>query len=856
MDIPDTGKTKNKSVRQPVLLGLFAGTAVGAGYLLASVPNVELMSLIIALSGAVLGPVAGPACGALAGAVFSLGNPFGPPPPILLLAQVFGQSFVGLMGWVCGRQILRLAPSSGSINGWLWAATAAVSGTLFYEILTNLAIVFMFEDASLKVILIGAIPYSLIHLGVNTLLFVLFFPLLVRRLGHCAEAPLVGHSAVLVLMLGFGTLLASPSVASGQPAPADSTSAAVADSLPALPNLPEAPLGPNGWKRPLWNPFSSSMVGWLDKRTSWIPVVDGGLGATTIILGEASTSPFPTTLRDGIPQGTGHRVTDDPQMVSNQGLVFVQQKMGRDWAGGTDGMLNLGTDEKDMTKAVSFYRGVKGPHETYMRGISLLTPKTAWRLGFEFDESIDHEGYNYSDFLPDDVFFDGNEFRGHSSIRRSRTRLIRHLDEDNSLSLEYSTSRKTKDDLPVLGVEHQEIWSDGAAVTARSRKEDWVFRSSLFWNSRTAEWGDRPVGTAPASNLRKLESGREGMVIDLIHVPRDTNQALPEFQKDDGLRNEDFQGPGTGFRLLVKHWDVHDNGVSWDDQPSTASSGDGTEARLAARTGIGVGSARLNFGVFGDYQDRAGVRPGGFVALQQAPHKAWWKLVLESGGRAPRSDELLTPLTHVVANGEYQLLPNTELKHENTLRGNLLLNFNMLGFDFALDASARRLRDGITWIADPGETNVGHWQNKLDMNSTKLTASVARQGRFLGWGRARLEGTWQSFDEMGAQAAFLPPSKYLRMELMWEQHFFQEDGILQLALLTTHRGQMNDPWDVTRDVVLPASTLSDLIVGFRLVGTNISLNFRNVTDQRVRLSSAALSPGREMDLRLHWVFLY
>ncbi len=30
-------------------------------------------------------------------------------------------------------------------------------------------------------------------------------------------------------------------------------------------------------------------------------------------------------------------MTDDPQMISNQGLVFVQQKMGRDWAGGTDG---------------------------------------------------------------------------------------------------------------------------------------------------------------------------------------------------------------------------------------------------------------------------------------------------------------------------------------------------------------------------------------------------------------------------------------------------------------------------------------------------------------------------------------
>ena len=81
-------------VRQPVLLGLFAGTAVGAGYLLSGVPNVELMSLIIALSGAVLGPVAGALCGVLSGTIFSLGNPYGPPPPVLLIAQMLGH---GLM---------------------------------------------------------------------------------------------------------------------------------------------------------------------------------------------------------------------------------------------------------------------------------------------------------------------------------------------------------------------------------------------------------------------------------------------------------------------------------------------------------------------------------------------------------------------------------------------------------------------------------------------------------------------------------------------------------------------------------------------------------------------------------------
>ncbi len=855
METPETGKPKYQSVRQPVLLGLFTGTAVGAGYLLSSVPNVELMSLIIALSGAVLGPVLGPLCGVLSGSIYSLGNPFGPPPPLLLLAQATGHGLMGLMGWLCGRQILRTQTPGGFVRGRVWAIMAAMLGTLVFEILTNLAIVAMFKDASLKVILIGAIPYSLIHLGVNTLLFVLFFPFLVRRLGLAAQSPLVGRGALVLLLIALGAFSTVPSGAQAQSAPLDSMGVVAVDTLEVVPVVDHFPKGPNGWHRPLWEPFSSSMVSWLDTRTNWIPVVDGGLGAMTLILGEATTSVVPLILRDGIPQGTGHRMTDDPQMISNQGLVFVQQKMGRDWAGGTDGMLNLGTDEKDLAKAVSYYRGIRGPHETYMRGISILTPKTAWRLGFEFDESIDREGYNFLD-IPDESFRLDNEFRGHASIRRSRTRLIRHLDEDNSLSLEYSTGRKTKDDLPAIGAQHQEIWSDGAAATAHSRNGAWAFRSSLFWNSRTAVWGDRAQGTVPAANLRKLETGREGLIVDLIHAPRDSSRKMTEFQVDAGLRHEDFQGPGTGLRLLINHWDVHDDGVSWDTMPATASSGDGTEVRLAARTGVGLGSARFNFGVFGDYQDRAGLRPGGFVALQQALANPWWKLVLESGGRAPRSDELLTPLLHSVSPWELHLLPNPDLKHEKTLRANLLVNFSILGFDLAFDASARRLREGITWVADLGESTIGHWQNQLDMNSTRLTASISRQGRFLGWGRARLEGTWQDFDELGALASFLPPAKYLRMELMWEQHFFQEDGIVQLALLSTYRGPMGDPWDVHRQRELPAATSSDLLVGFRLLGTNISLNFRNVTDQRIRLSSGTLSPGREMDLRLHWVFLY
>lgn len=65
---PPTG---SRSVRQPVLLGLFAGVAVGVGYLLAGVPGVELMTLVTALDGVALGARPGAAVGGLAALVMS-----------------------------------------------------------------------------------------------------------------------------------------------------------------------------------------------------------------------------------------------------------------------------------------------------------------------------------------------------------------------------------------------------------------------------------------------------------------------------------------------------------------------------------------------------------------------------------------------------------------------------------------------------------------------------------------------------------------------------------------------------------------------------------------------------------------
>ncbi len=844
MTKPGFTRQRTAPVRQPVLLGLFTGTAVGAGYLLAGVPNVELMTLIIALCGAVLGPRSGFAAGAAAAVIYSLGSPYGLPVPLMLVAQAVGLGAAGLWGALGGNRVLRCHYKGRRLTSVSWAVATGVWSTLIYDVLTNLAIMGAFELAP-ALVLAGAVPFMLLHLGSNGLIFGSLLPLVLPRLAGLRSAPLMGRSdlPVVLLVAVFSTTAGAQAqeaaLVDTLQAVAESDSATAAAGEAAAPAVGGA-VAAHGWQRPLWTPFARTALEWLGWYSDRVPVVDGGLGAPAVILGEAGTAWNPLVVRDGIPVGTGHIMVDDPWVIPTEGLRFDTPVDGADGWGGTGGLISLRTDDRDPGKAVSAYRGVKGKHETYFRAIHLLTPQAAWRAAFEFEESLDIEGYNYT-AEPDGDFVarSGIEFPGHSRVRQSRTRLFRNLDDENSLVVEYTNGRLTKDSLPAYGAEHLELWDDGLAVTMRAGLGAWQLDTSVFWRNRDVIWGDRDIGSTIGQDRRKLETGREGASLELYR----------------GGRNADRR---TGLTLQLTNWYVDDSlsQEAWLAGFAGTGAGEGQKARLNLHTGWFLGPTAWRAAAGADWQDRLGAGPEGRLAIGARGRKPWWELVATYGGRAPRSDELLTPLARDVAGRQLVLLPNADLDREETARLGLVLQARLLGLDLAVDGSLRRLRHGITWRAVSGETDRGRWRNDLDMASQRLTASVGREGRFLGWGRMRLEGTWQQSEITAGRASLLPPARYLRSQLRWENHFFAEDGILQLALFSTLRGEMADPWDVTRTALLPSRTVHDLLVGFRLVGANLSLAFRNLTGERTQLTSGALSTGQEVDMRLYWAWVY
>ena len=67
---------------------------------------VELFTVAVFLSGLLAGPAWGLWIGGVARLVFSVANPYGPPHPWILAAQVAGAALVGALGGLAGPWLL------------------------------------------------------------------------------------------------------------------------------------------------------------------------------------------------------------------------------------------------------------------------------------------------------------------------------------------------------------------------------------------------------------------------------------------------------------------------------------------------------------------------------------------------------------------------------------------------------------------------------------------------------------------------------------------------------------------------------------------------------------------------------
>ena len=830
-------------LRQAVLLGLFVGTGVGLGYLLAGIPGLELMSLNAALAGAALGPFAGAAAGFLSALAYSLGSPFGPPVPLLLAAQVTGMALCGFLGGLLSPlwQRMPAALAAGLAGG------GGLFAALSLDLLTNVAIAVSLRLPVPATLLLG-LPVAALHAGTTALAFALLLPPLSRRLQRLLRCS-PRATTVLCLALLFGPTIAAaqasqddepeasaqPSLAEEpaplpEPAPADSTAA----RLPAA--AADGRLV-NGWRRPLWQPFAASLRDELGRTGHWVPVGDGGQGAAVVYFGEPGTASAPLWLRDGLPLGIGHRFLDDPEAISIAGHDVKAGRFGLADDGSLAGTVELQPRDPRPGSDLTDTRWFKGAHETYLREVHFLTAAAPWRLGFAFAELLDNEGYDFR--VPGETRYaelDESDPRlrgilwGEAKLRSGLVSGRRDLGAAGALTFSWENVRKLKRALPAYGLDHQDLWHNRASVDWRRTGAGRSARLALWWLDSDVDWN------RGRASYRKQEGSRTG--------------ALATWGKPEGAGQ---------LTASYERWVLVDSGAdsAWaypDDQPLRLA-GERASLRAARAWPLGAAALRITAGCWWD--QHGGWLGGGSARLAAAAPAPHWSLTFERGGRAPRSDELATAWRYVVPDGRRTVvLPNRNLRRQEQWRLAADGTSTLAGFALAISGALSRLRDGIGWRPLAADTTAGRWDNGLDLDAATIRASLAREGRCLGWLQLRADATWRTWHERGDLRAALPPAWDWRLSVLWEEHFFQEDGILQLGWYLHNRGDCDDPWFLAAPVALPTLTRLDMIVGFRLVGTDLGLEIRNLAGAGQRESAGALAGGREQRRRLPWVVHY
>ena len=160
---------------------LFAALAVALGYLLISVPNVELLSFTVFASGVILGRLRGALVGALAMAIYSALNPAGSGLgiPTLYVAQIAATAVIGMAGGVSAP----LWRNGGGLSLALVSGGTGLVLTALYQsaVILGLAAASPEFRTGAMAVLVSNAFFSLVHLFSNTAIFAVLAPVVLPR---------------------------------------------------------------------------------------------------------------------------------------------------------------------------------------------------------------------------------------------------------------------------------------------------------------------------------------------------------------------------------------------------------------------------------------------------------------------------------------------------------------------------------------------------------------------------------------------------------------------------------------------------------------------------------------------------
>jgi len=174
-----------KQTRRATLAGLLVALNLAAGFALAGIPNVELITLLVFLSGFLLGPRTGAIVGAASWGLFSAFNPMGAAVPPVLAAQVIGGGIIGIAGGALGPLLLRIPRRLVCL---VLCGLAGAVLTLGFQVLVNAVAFWVFTDTrsvgAMWAFIAGGILFTITHLIWNSAVFLVSLRPLLRVLNR------------------------------------------------------------------------------------------------------------------------------------------------------------------------------------------------------------------------------------------------------------------------------------------------------------------------------------------------------------------------------------------------------------------------------------------------------------------------------------------------------------------------------------------------------------------------------------------------------------------------------------------------------------------------------------------------
>ncbi|MBT4291445.1 hypothetical protein HOD41_02040 [bacterium] len=549
-----------------------------------------------------------------------------------------------------------------------------------------------------------------------------------------------------------------------------------------------------------WSPFEWTMAATLSGQSPVVSVTDGGIGAKTLFLAESGTSTTTNYYRDGVPLGFGHQWLDSPWHISLAGVEVLSC---------SNSSINLGWAPTDSNSTIVDARFGKAQHESYLRRVSYRTRTAPWQIRFSFDEIIDEEGYDLA--LPDDL---RDLYPGSSKSRITTLNIQRHYPDGKHLSFTHENIRQHRTVIPSTGINFEEFWGDRTSATWLTPVGDSKLGVTVFSNG----------GDSERERGRKVESVRTGLLTEYSTTNRGT------------------------LSMLVTADRIADNGIGINVPGYSQVSSVGRQhAQLNWNSNYDFAGFNLDPDVTAKWDCVTNWNANQSLTIR----KSIFSITASMDGRTPGSDKLWTLDSRSSADSIYAIIPDLNLGWENSRKLSCNAAGKLVGINWGLTGTLNSLTDGIGYL--PLQTP-GHysWINNVEMTSWSANSELERTLNLFGKLHIRSLCSFGGTEITAGIPTVIMPEQYGNIQLLWERRLFDNDGILEIGFENEYRGSMQDPWIPGGTIELPSMYLQHLRFGFRLIGADLGIDFRNLGGSQVRLSNGALSNTTEMRYRLHW----